>query len=223
MAKYTLREGTTSFIASIFIQDATAVDGAGLSGLAFGDSGIRWRSHRSTDGNADSNSIAPATMTRGTWATRGFIAKDNTNMPGVYEIGIPDAELAAGVEWVTMVLDGIADMVPVTLEIKLEPCIYHADIRLTVDTSNDEYTVTWFKDGVRLTAGITSPTIQVIKRADGADLVASTAMTEIGSTESYKYDEGTNRMTDGESALVVAGMTHGGSARSFLAVITRDV
>src|SRR5690606_6186465 len=63
--------------------------------------------------------------------------------------------------------------------------VYHADIQLTVDDSNsqDEYTVIWFLNGTRITSGITSPTIQVIKRSDGTDLVASTPMTEIGTTE----------------------------------------
>jgi len=102
--------------------------------------------------------------------------------------------------------------------------IYHADIEATVDETNsqDEFTVTWFKNGARVTSGITSPTIQVVKRADGADLVASQTMTQIGSTASYKYDEDTNRMTAGEAVLVIAGATIDGSARSFSRVITRD-
>ena len=45
--------------------------------------------------------------------------KDATNLPGFYEIGIPNAALAAGASWVVMVLRGAANMVPVTLEIQL--------------------------------------------------------------------------------------------------------
>lgn len=101
---------------------------------------------------------------------------------------------------------------------------YWADIELTIDDANgqDEYTVTWYKDGVRQTTGITSPTIQVIKRADGTDLVASTAMTEIGSTGSYSYDEATNRVTAGEAVLVVVAATIDSGARTFSRVLTRD-
>jgi hypothetical protein len=84
--------------------------------------------------------------------------------------------------------------------------IYHADINVVVDggVPQDEYTVTWFKNGARVTSGITSPTIQVVKRVDGTSLVSSASMTQIGSTGSYKKDEGTNLITAGEAVLVRA-------------------
>lgn len=102
--------------------------------------------------------------------------------------------------------------------------VYHAEIDLIRDEANtqDEYTVTWFKNGVRVTSGITSPLIQVVKRADGTDLVASTALTQIGATGSYKYDEDTNRLTAGEAALVVVSATIDASGRTFSALVGRD-
>lgn len=102
--------------------------------------------------------------------------------------------------------------------------LYSADIQYTVDAANtqDELTVTWFKNGVRQTSGITVPTIQVVKRADGTDLIASTTPTQIGSTGSYKYDEATNRLTAGEAALVIVTATIDGSTRSFSRLIGRD-
>tara|TARA_Y100000310_G_scaffold340705_1_gene437442 strand:+ start:429 stop:1055 length:627 start_codon:yes stop_codon:yes gene_type:complete len=103
--------------------------------------------------------------------------------------------------------------------------LYHADIRIAIDDVNfrDEYTITWFKNGVRITSGITSPTIQVIRRSNGTDLISSTAMTEIGSTASYKYDESTNRITAGEAVVGVVSATIDGLSRSFAAVLNRDV
>lgn len=102
--------------------------------------------------------------------------------------------------------------------------LYSADIHFTVDEANtqDEYTVTWFKNGARITSGVTSPTIQVVARSNGADLIASTAMTEIGSTESFKKDEGTARTTGGEAYLVIVAGTIDGSGRSFSRLISRD-
>jgi len=102
--------------------------------------------------------------------------------------------------------------------------LYHADIFYQQDDANsqDEYTVTWYKNAERLTSGVTSPTIQVVKRVDGTDLVASTAMTEIGSTESFKYDETTNRQTDGESVLIIVAGTIDGVSRSFARILGRD-
>lgn len=102
--------------------------------------------------------------------------------------------------------------------------IYHADIQLAKDNTNsrDEYTIIWFQNGVRVTSGITGPTIQVINRADGNDLIGSIAMTQIGSTGSYKYDTGTNRITLGEAVLVVVVATIDGLSRTFSKVINRD-
>ncbi len=102
--------------------------------------------------------------------------------------------------------------------------VYHADIEVTIDETNskDEYTVTWFKNGVRQTSGITVPKIQVVKRADGLDLVAQADMTQIGSTGSYKYDEDTDRLTAGEAALVVVSATIDASGRTFSRIVTRD-
>jgi hypothetical protein len=102
--------------------------------------------------------------------------------------------------------------------------VYHADIELTVDETNlrDEYSAVWYKDGVRITSGITSPTIQVIKRVDGTDLIASTAMTQIGSTGAYKYDEATSRVIAGEAVVVVVNGTIDSAARTFARALSRD-
>lgn len=103
--------------------------------------------------------------------------------------------------------------------------IYHADIQFTVDEANaqDEYTVTWFKNGVRQTSGITSPTIQVVKRADGTDLIASTSLTQIGSTGSYKKDATTTaRQTAGEACLVIVSATIDAGTRTFSKLTGRD-
>ena len=99
--------------------------------------------------------------------------------------------------------------------------VYHADIQFNKDT-DDEYTVTWFKNATRITTGITSPTIQVIKRSDGTDLITSTSMTEIGTTESFKYNEATNKQISGESYLVICSGNIDGSGRSYSWILGRD-
>ena len=102
--------------------------------------------------------------------------------------------------------------------------VYHADIELTVDNINsqDEYTVVWFKNGVRQTA-VTAATIQVVKRSDGSNLIASTAMTQIGSTGAFKYDAvTTQRTTAGEDAIAIASATIDAGTVSFSRNVTRD-
>lgn len=126
-------------------------------------------------------------------------------------------------------VDGVADSIKVdtgTTIPALIPNLYAAQIEYTVDGANtrDEYTATWFKNGVRQTSGITSPTIQVAKRADGTDLIASTAMSAIGSTGSLKYDTTTEgaRLTAGESAIVIVTATIDGNSRTWSRLVSRD-
>jgi hypothetical protein len=102
--------------------------------------------------------------------------------------------------------------------------VYYADVYLTVDeaTTQDEYTVQWYKNGAPVISGITVPQIQVVARATGSDLIAATAMTQIGSTGAYKYDEATNRLTAGESAVAYVTATIDGSGRTWRRVVGRD-
>ena len=99
--------------------------------------------------------------------------------------------------------------------------LYHADIQFTDDGANDEYTITWFKNGVRVTSGITVPTVQVVKRVDGTDLIAATALTQIGTTGSYKLTTATVT-TAGEAYLVITAATIDAGSRSFSKLISRD-
>jgi len=75
---------------------------------------------------------------------------------------------------------------------------------------------------VRITSGITVPQLQVVKRADGTDLIAATDLTEIGSTHTWKYDESSDRLTNGEAALAIVTATIDGSSREFAKVVGRD-
>lgn len=101
---------------------------------------------------------------------------------------------------------------------------YQAKVWMQDDNANtnDRYIATWYKNGVQVTSGITSPTIQVIAAATGSDLVASTSMTQIGSTGAYRYSEGTNRITDGAAYLIVVTATIDGATRTWYQPMGRD-
>lgn len=104
--------------------------------------------------------------------------------------------------------------------------LYHARIELTVDGPNtrDEWTVQWYKNGVALTsAAIGNPTLIVIKRADGTDLVPQIPMTSIGTLGAYKHDvTGTQRITPGEAVIVYATGLIDSVIRVWPEIITRD-
>lgn len=116
--KLILQKGVTSQTALIFVQDSSATDGSGLTGLAYDTASLAWYYYREAQGTGGTQ-VTLANQTLGTWISGGFIVVDATNMPGFYEIGIPDAALASGADFVAMVLRGAADMAPVTLEIEL--------------------------------------------------------------------------------------------------------
>ena len=101
---------------------------------------------------------------------------------------------------------------------------YYAELCYIKDSTNDEYTIQWFKNGSPITSGITSPTIQVIKRSDGTDLIASSALTQVGSSGAYKYDaSGGSRLADGDSAVVVLVATIDSASRTWRKVIGKDI
>ncbi len=118
MAKLQLLAGTTSKLIDVFIQDTSVTTGAGLTGLTNASGSLTWYYYR--EGAASAVQVTSiASMTLGTWVTKGFIVIDGTNMPGMYQLGVPDAALAAGAKSVVMMLKGAANMAPVLIEIEL--------------------------------------------------------------------------------------------------------
>ncbi len=115
--KLLVKKGKTSKMIEVFIQNSSVATGAGLTGLVFNSASLTWYYWRNGAGSA--SSVTLATMTLGTWASGGFKEMDATNMPGWYQLGIPDAALASGADGVVMMLKGATNMAPVNLEIQL--------------------------------------------------------------------------------------------------------
>ncbi len=111
-----------------------------------------------------------------------------------------------------------------TVELADSEDVYWANVHFTRDETNskDEYEVIWIKNDQPITSGITNAKIQVIKRADGTDLIAETAMLQIGSTGAQKYDEPANRLTTGEAAVAIVSATIDAATRSWRHVVGRD-
>lgn len=121
--KLKIKEGTTSKLMRIFIQDSSSTTGAGLTGLVYNSAGLT--AYYLPEGDATATAITLATMTAGTWASGGFDEVDATNMPGVYEVGLPDAVVDATSEGsVLVMLKGATNMAPVLAEIELDTVDY---------------------------------------------------------------------------------------------------
>lgn len=127
--KLQIQKGSTSRLIAIYAENKTAGDRSGLTGI---DQDVEWHYLREGD-SAHSEVGSPVTDytgTLGTWVSGQFLEVDATDMPGAYEIHVPDACLAGGAEWVVMILyagtvSGGDEMVPVPIEIVLTNRVPH--------------------------------------------------------------------------------------------------
>lgn len=175
--KLSLKAGTTSKDVNILIQDSSVSTGAGKTGIAYNTSGLTAYYHR--QGANATVAISLATKTLGTWATGGFVEVDSSHMPGLYELGIPDAALAAGATWVVIMLLGVSNMAPVVLEIELTAT---DNQNATIPTVTNVTTVNGLASGVITAASIASDAITAAKIAAdaiGASELAADAVAEI--------------------------------------------
>ena len=118
-----IKRGTTSKRRLIFIADSSSTTGAGLANLVFNSAGLVAYYYASDLANDVQITLVTATL--GTYTSGGLVAVDNTNMPGWYEFGIPDAALDGGTEAVIQ-LSGAANMVPVNIYIELDSVDYQS-------------------------------------------------------------------------------------------------
>lgn len=110
-------KNVTSVILEIFIQDSSSTTGAGLAGLTNASGGLTCYYHRNTAVGAVA--VALVTMTVGAFTSSGFKEIDATNMPGFYQLCLPDAAFASGADSVTAMLKGAANMAQLPIEIQL--------------------------------------------------------------------------------------------------------
>lgn len=116
MAKLTVRTGSTSRIEHVFILDSTSTAGAGKTGLT--NASVTAFYFRPGDTSTASRSITLSNGTLGTFSSGGFREVSATDMPGLYEIGIPNAVFAAGANHAVVMIKG-AGIAPVLLEYDL--------------------------------------------------------------------------------------------------------
>jgi hypothetical protein len=172
-----IKRGSTSVRRLIFIADSSGTTGAGLANLTHSSSGLVWHYFAGDLSNEVQVSlVAPVGL--GSWTSGGFIAVDNTNMPGWYEIGIPDAAIDGGNE-VAMQLRGASNMVPVNIYIELDSVNYQdADgfglSRLDAATSSRMATYTQPTGFLTATFPTTVASTTNITQASGITLAAVT-------------------------------------------------
>lgn len=115
MERFVFNKGAASVSIQISIKRSDT--GQGLTGLAFNTASLVASYARSRTARA-AITLATQTVT-GAYSSGGFVEIDATNMPGEYRLDIPDAALATGVDGVTILLKGAANMLDKKVQIEL--------------------------------------------------------------------------------------------------------
>lgn len=114
MAKLSLKQGTTSKLLRFYAENA---DGTGpFIGMTFATSGLK--AYYAIEGGASTAITLVTGGAIGTWTSATLNPIDATNMPGNYELGLPNTVLASG-KSVILVLSGAANLAQVQIEIEL--------------------------------------------------------------------------------------------------------
>lgn len=104
--------------------------------------------------------------------------------------------------------------------------VYTARVSVVFDDVDgaDRYVVSWLRDGVVLTSGVTSARLHVVAVADGSDLVPSTVMAEVAGLSRYRLScSDAQRLVAGEAYLAIATATIDGATRTWDMPIGRDL
>jgi hypothetical protein len=115
--KFIIKKDKTSKFIDIFISNSTSTAGAGLSGLVYNSAGLKCYYIR--EGDASPTEISLVNATVGIWISGGFKEIQATNMKGRYQLGLPNAVLATGADFVSIELYGVSNMAQLPIEIQL--------------------------------------------------------------------------------------------------------
>jgi hypothetical protein len=117
MYKLSIVQGATGQRLQIYLRDSSVSYDKPLTGLAFNSAGLSAFYFR--DGATAGTAITLVTATVGTFVSGGFKEIDATNLPGLYELDVPDAAFAAGANRVTIVIKGATSLVQEVMEVPL--------------------------------------------------------------------------------------------------------
>jgi hypothetical protein len=122
VSKQKTTRAKTSRSLVVFIADTSSTTGGGLSGVTHSSSGLVLEYRRQNQSTW--TSVTAVSKTLGTYVSGGIVA--DGSLAGAYEVDFPDAAFAsaAGVEWVALRIRGVANMLPVLIEIELDAVDY---------------------------------------------------------------------------------------------------
>jgi hypothetical protein len=123
MSKRKINAGTVGFSLPVFVYDTSSSTGGGLAGLTHTTPGLILEYRR--QGQSTWTQLGVGTLVAGTLGTfvSGGVVADGA-LAGAYELGLPDAALAAGARFVLVRFRGAANMFCPPIEIELDAIDY---------------------------------------------------------------------------------------------------
>lgn len=165
-----------------------------------------------TEGSAENRGAYTTTLTTGLGNDGLVTVRIHNELINSGTVGISEIFISGGV----------AIPYPVTLDQANNA--YYADVHLDRGATTDFYSFAWFKNAAPVLSGITQPSVRVVKRSDGTDLIASGTITQIGSIGAYKYDaSGAERISTENAYVVEVTSIIDGAARTWRKTVGRDV
>jgi len=192
----TVTKGTTNYIDYVFIEDSASAIGAGLASL-INTSITAYRVRPDLSSGAEVSMTVNA-GTLGSWTssddTISFIAVDNTNCPGLYQVGFPNNILATGAEAAVVFIKDASgtDFAPVVVRFELVDS-------LTVD-ANGRVDVSKLNGSATPVTNMAASALAVVTGALSADTSGTTADTDIAYAATFDYAGRWIFMTSGGAA-----------------------
>lgn len=116
MNRYRIARNSKANNIGIWVQNSSTF--GGLTALVYNTASLVASSFKiGTDTARQAVSLVAGTL--GAHTDGGFLKVDDTNMPGYYQFGVPDALLTGTHKFLTILLAGAADMVPCTITIEI--------------------------------------------------------------------------------------------------------
>lgn len=119
--KLSIVAGATSQSVTLFLQDSSQTNGAGLTGLTYNSAGlICYYTFAGANAGATSITLATLAAVNSAWSSGGFKEVDATHMPGIYRFDVPNAVIAASNgRSVVIMFTGATNLAPTPIEIEL--------------------------------------------------------------------------------------------------------
>jgi len=195
MAKQSVGSGTTGRIEYIYIIDSLSSTGLGKTNISFNTSGLNGHYVRSA-GTAVTITFVSQTAT-GSWTSGGWAEVDATTISGIYRVDLPDAIFAAGSDKAIVVIKGVSNTIPVTLEYQ----ITGTDPSIQIPSSASIANTVWTNASRTITGGI-ADTVTTLTNRSGFAITGNNDKTGYSLSQSFPANFSSLSISGGKVSIV---------------------